>query len=184
MQGSRAAVRYAKAILSMATDKGVSKEVNDDMTLIRDTINASGELRIFLRSPVVKERMKRNVLLELFKNVNGVTSGLFSLLIENNRLELLWMVADKYREFYNQLNGVQVAKVTTAIPLTPELEIKIQQKVKELTGNTAKIENIIDKSIIGGFILRVGDIQYDGSVSGQLNNLRRELKNNTYVSKI
>lgn len=184
MQGSRAAVRYAKAILSMATDKGVSKEVNDDMILIQDTIDGSGELRIFLKSPVIKERMKKNVLLEIFKNVNAVTLGLFNLLIENNRLELLWQVAGKYRDFYNEMNGVQVAKVTTAIPLTPELEMMIQQKVKQLTGNTAKIENIIDKGIIGGFILRVGDIQYNGSVSSQLNNLKRELKNNTYVSKI
>jgi len=82
------------------------------------------------------------------------------------------------------MNNVQVAKVTTAIALSPALETKIQAKVKELTGNEAEIQNIIDESIIGGFILRVGDIQYNGSVHAQLNNLKREFKNNTYVSKI
>lgn len=184
MQGSRAAARYAKALLSLAKDKNVTKEVNDDMSLISKTIKDSDDLQAFLKSPVVKNTMKKNALLEIFRSVNGVTSGLFAILIENNRLDILPLVAKEYNRLYNEMNGVQVAKVTTAIPLTPALEEKIQKKVKELTGNVAKIENIVDESIIGGFILRVGDIQYNGSISAQLTNLKRELQNNTYVSKI
>ena len=184
MQGSRAAARYAKALLSLAKDKNVTREVNEDMTLINETIKNSDDLRSFLKSPVIKNMMKKNALLEIFKSVNGVTSGLFAILIENNRLDILPLVAKEYNRIFNEMNGVQVAKVTTAIPLTPLLEAKIQQKVMELTGNEAKIENIIDESIIGGFILRVGDIQYNGSVSAQLTNLKRELQNNTYISKL
>jgi F-type H+-transporting ATPase subunit delta len=184
MQGNRAAARYAKALLSLANDKNLTREVNEDMGLIENTIKDSSDLRAFLKSPVIKNNMKKNALLEIFKSVNGVTSGLFQVLIENNRLDILPLVASNYRRLYNEMNGVQVAKVTTAIPLTPVLEAKIQQKVKELTGHEASIVNIIDESIIGGFILRVGDIQYNGSVSGQLKSLKRELQNNTYVSKI
>ncbi len=184
MQGSKAALRYAKAIISLAKDKGVTKEVNEDMKTINDTIDGTGDLRTFLKSPVIKDSIKKNALLEIFKDVNGITTGMFDILMENNRLEILSQVTSKYMFLYNQMNNVQVAKVTTAFPLTPALEAKIQQKVKELTGNEAKIENIIDESIIGGFILRVGDIQYNGSVQAQLNNLKREFKNNTYVSKI
>jgi F-type H+-transporting ATPase subunit delta len=184
MQGSRAAARYAKALLSLAKDKNVANEVNDDMTTISETIANSSDLRNFLKNPVIKNNMKKSALLEIFRSVNGVTSGLFAVLIENNRLDILPLVAKNYNRLFDEMNGVQVARVTTAIPLTPALEAKIQQKVKELTGNEAKIENIIDESIIGGFILRVGDIQYNGSVSAQLTNLKRELLNNTYVTKI
>lgn len=184
MQGSKAALRYAKAIISLAKDKGVTKEVNEDMILINETIDGSGDLRTFLKSPVIKDSIKKNALLEIFKNVNGITIGMFNILMENNRLEILSRVASKYMFLYNEMNNVQVAKVTTAFPLAPGLEAKIQQKVKELTGNKAKIENVVDESIIGGFILRVGDIQYNGSVQAQLTNLKREFNNNTYVSKI
>lgn len=184
MQGSRAAVRYAKAVLDLAKEKNVTKEVNDDMVFITETMDKSGDLRTFLGSPVIKDDIKKNALNEIFKSVNGVTSGLFRILLENNRIDILWQVASKYKDQYNAMNGVQVAKLTTAFPMTPALEAKIQQKVKQLTGNTAKINNIIDESIIGGFILRVGDIQYNGSVKSQLTNLERELKNNRYVSKI
>ena len=184
MKGSRAAVRYAKAILDLAKEKNVTKEVNDDMVLITETMDSSGELRTFLGSPVIKDELKKNALNDIFKDVNGLTSGMFNLLLENNRIDILFQVASKYKDQYNAMNGVQVAKVTTAFPLTPALEAKVQQKVKELTGNEAKIQNIIDESIIGGFVLRVGDIQYNGSVKHQLTSLGRELKNNTYVSKI
>ncbi len=184
MQGSRAAARYAKALLSLAKDKNVTREVNEDMILISETIGKSSDLRDFLKNPVIKNNIKKNALLEIFKSVNGVTSGLFAVLIENNRLEILPLVASSYNRLFNELNGVQLAKVTTAIPLTLALEAKIQQKVKELTGNEAKIENIIDESIIGGFILRVGDIQYNGSVKAQLTNLTREFQNNTFISKL
>ena len=184
MQGSRAAARYAKALLSLAKDKNFTREVNEDMTLIRETIEKSSDLQAFLKSPVVKNSMKKNALLEIFKSVNGVTAGLFEVLIENNRLDIISLVASNYNRLFDEMNGIQVAKVTTAIPLTSALEAKIQQKVKELTGHEAKIENIIDEGIIGGFILRVGDIQYNGSVSAQLSNLKRELQNNTYVGKI
>lgn len=184
MQGSKAAVRYAKALLGLATDKKLSKEVNEDMTLIGNTIKNSGDLKAFLKSPVIKDRMKKNALTEIFKSVNGITAGLFDVLLENNRLDILPLIAFKYREQYNAMNGVQVAKVTTAVPLTPHLESQIQQKVKLLTGNEAQIKNIIDESIIGGFVLRVGDIQLDGSVQSQLIDLKRELKNESYVSKI
>ena len=184
MKGSRAAVRYAKAVLDLAKDNNVTKEVNDDMVLITETMDSSGELRTFLGSPVIKDQLKKNALNDIFKDVNGVTSGMFNLLLENNRIDILFQVASKYKDQYNAMNGVQVAKVTTAFPLTPALEAKVQQKVKQLTGNEAKIQNIIDDSIIGGFVLRVGDIQYNGSVKHQLTSLGRELKNNTYVSKI
>lgn len=184
MQGNKAAGRYAKALLGLAVDKGLAKEVNEDMILINKTIDDSYDLKVFLKSPVIKDRMKKSALTEIFKSVNGVTYGLFDLLLENNRLDILPLVASRYREQYNAMNGIQVATVTTAVPLTPLLEAQIQQKVKLLTGNEAKIKSVIDDSIIGGFILRVGDIQYNGSVQAQLNNLKRELKNNTYVSKI
>ena len=184
MKGNRAALRYAKAVLSLAQDKNLAKEVNDDMVLINETMDKSSDLRTFLKSPVTKNSIKKSALLEIFKTVNPMTVQLFEVLLENNRIDILWLVTNNYRELFNELNGVQKAIVTTAVPLSPALEMKVQRKVKELTGNEAEIKNVIDPSIIGGFILRVGDIQYNGSVDAQLKTLNREFKNNTYVSKI
>ena len=83
-------------------------------------------------------------------------------------------VAVKYNQLYDQQRGSEVATVTTAVPLTDELEIKVLAKVKELTNKAVELENIVDESILGGFILRMGDKQYNASIANQLNKLKRE----------
>lgn len=184
MKGTRAAQRYAKAILDLATDRNVSEEVNGDMESIAKTISGSDELQDVLGSPALKNEQKKNALLEIFKGSNALTFGAFDILIENNRILLLKYVAQDYTSLYNELNNIQIATVTTAIPLDAAMEAKIQRKVTELTGNSAKIKSIVDPDIIGGFILRIGDIQYNASVAQKLKNLSREFKNNTYISKL
>jgi len=185
MKGTRAAQRYAKAILDLAKDQNASDAVYQDMESISQTITASDELQNVLASPVIKDELKRNALREIFKNVNPLTTGAFDILLENNRIIILKAVAQKYIELYNELNDIQVATVTTAIPLDSALEEKIQAKIREITGNSATIKNIVDPSIIGGFILRIGDLQYNASVAKNLSNLKRQFSNNnSYISKI
>lgn len=174
MSGSRAAIRYAKAVLSLATDQKSADAVNSDMKLITATLAESEDLNQTLQSPVVRSSDKKAVLLAVFKDANVATTNLIDTLIANKRLALLNDVAVSFVQLYNQLRESQVALVTTAIPLSDELKIKVLAKVKELTGKEAELENIVDESILGGFILRVGDIQYDASISNKLNKLKRE----------
>lgn len=174
MSGSRAAVRYAKAVLSLATDQKATDAVNNDMKLITETISNSDELSQMLQSPVVRSSDKKAVLTSVFKNANGATTNLIDTLISNKRLALLNDVAVSFTELYDHMRGSQVATVTTAVPLTADLKTKVLAKVKELTGKEAEVENIVDESILGGFILRVGDIQYNASIANKLDKLKRE----------
>ncbi|WP_439152102.1 ATP synthase F1 subunit delta [Winogradskyella sp.] len=174
MSGSRAAIRYAKAVLSLATDQKSAEVVNSDMKLITYTIGQSEELSQMLQSPVVRSSDKKGVLSSVFKNANVATTNLIDTLISNKRLALLNDVAASYIHLYDQMRGSQVATVTTAVPLTSDLKTKVLAKVKELTGKEAEVENIIDESILGGFILRVGDIQYNASISNKLDKLKKE----------
>lgn len=184
MKSTRAAQRYAKAILDLAKDQNASEVVNTDMIGVFNTIDKSEDLQELLASPVVKAEVKKSALKEIFKDAHDITSGAFDVLIDNNRIIQLQSVAQKYTILFNELNHVQVAKVTTAVPLDANLEAKILEKVKELTGNVATLESTVDPSILGGFILRIGDLQYNTSVAKSLKNLSRELTNNTYISKI
>lgn len=174
MAGVRAAIRYAKALLSLASDQNTVDAVNNDMKLIADSIADNNELNEMLQSPVINSTIKKSALLEVFKNISTSSINLIETLIINKRLNLLGDVANKYNELYDQLKGIQVADVTTAVPLTDELKNKVLVKIKELTGKEATIKSHIDASILGGFILRVGDIQYNASIANKLNKLKRE----------
>jgi len=174
MAGVRAAIRYAKAVLSIAIDQNTADAVNTDMKQMVNTFAESKDLNSMLQSPVIKSSAKKQVLLEVFKNSNSITSNLIDTLITNRRLALLADVASSYNRLFDEYKGTQVAQVTTAVPLTDDLKVKVLAKVKELTGKDVEVESIIDESILGGFILRVGDKQYNASIANKLNKLKRE----------
>jgi F-type H+-transporting ATPase subunit delta len=177
MSSTRAAIRYAKAILDKATSNSVTKEVSQDMTLIAHTIKNNVELSTFIQNPTMSVEVKQSALLEVFASVNNVTKSLFRLLFENKRFEILESVAIQYNNLFDEANGVQVAKVTTAVAMTPELEAKVLAKIATLSNKKITIKNTIDPAIIGGFILRIGDNQYNASVANRLQVLKRELSN-------
>ncbi|MFH6997928.1 ATP synthase F1 subunit delta [Flavobacterium sp. FlaQc-57] len=178
MASTRAAIRYAKAILDLANSKGVAEVVNNDMKSIATAIETNTELSSFIQSPTLKVEVKESALLEVFANVNGVTKGLFHLLFENKRFEILEAIASEYNKLFDESNGIEVAKVTTAIPMDEALEAKVLAKITTLSDKKITIENIVDASIIGGFILRIGDQQYNASVANRLQVLKRELAQN------
>lgn len=177
MASTRAAIRYAKAILEMADSIGVTKEVSNDMALIGSTVNGNEELNAFIQNPTIGVEDKQNALEAIFAEINGVTKGLFRLLFENKRFEILVAITEEYNKLFDQMNGVEVAIVTTATALTPEMEAKVLAKIKEFSNKNITIENIIDESIIGGFILRIGDMQFNASILNRLQVLKRELSN-------
>ena len=177
MSGIRAAIRYAKAILEIADSKGVASEVSADMTLIATTIIGNSELTHFIQNPLIKTDTKKNVVLEVFASVNPVTKSLFHLLLENKRFEILAAIAVEYNNLFDVMNGVEIAKVTTAFPMDAALEAKVLAKIATFSDKKVTIENTVDASIIGGFILRIGDKQYNASVANRLHVLKRELSN-------
>jgi len=177
MKDTTAAIRYAKAILDIAVDNKATDAVEKDMRAVVKTISDSKELKDLLASPVVKGEDKKNALSMIFKGSHAITEGMIKLLVDNKRVGMLNEVALKFIILNEQLKGQDVAVVTTAVPLTKDLEKKVLAKVAGITGNKVTIENKLDESIIGGFVLRVGDLQFDASVANKLSNLKREFTN-------
>lgn len=172
---TRAAIRYAKAVLDQANHAKISEVVFGDMKSIQETLAGSKELRVVLQSPVVKAEDKKQALIQIFEKNSDVTKGLIQILSSNKRINLLGGVAGAYVDLYNNSKGVKVATVITAVAITPEIQATVLSKVKQMTGSeNVTIHNTIDDSIIGGFILRVGDLQYNASIANQLGNLKRE----------
>ncbi|PID69192.1 MAG: ATP synthase F1 subunit delta [Flavobacteriales bacterium] len=182
MTDTKIALRYAKAVLNLSLEKKMAEKVNDDMLLITKTISQSKELKRLLTSPVIKAKAKHNALEKIFsKKINPISVGLIDQLIDNKRLPFLLDVAKQYTIIYNHHIGSQKAMVTTAVPLNDKLKAKVLAKVKEIVGKEVTVENIVNPEILGGFILRVGDKQYDTSFTGKLNQLRREFDDNLYI---
>ena len=177
MSGTRAAIRYAKAILDIAADKNVAEIVGSDMKTIASTIKGNAELSNFIQNPTLKVDVKESAMIAIFTDVNDVTRKLFRLLKENKRFEILGEIAIEYTKLFDEKSGIQVAQVTTAVKMDVALQAQVLAKIGTLTTKNVTIETIVDPSIIGGFVLRIGDQQYNASVSNRLQILKRELSN-------
>ncbi|CAM3965043.1 MULTISPECIES: ATP synthase F1 subunit delta [Flavobacterium] len=177
MAGTRAAIRYAKAILDMAKANNNEANVNVDMNSILTAVKDSDELKDFLKSPVISGTSKFSALSEIFATAQNETKGLFRLLLENKRFGILLAIVSEYNKLSDEDNGLETVAVTTAVPLTSDLESKVLAKIKEFSKNKITINNIVDPSIIGGFIIRMGDKQYNASVANRLQQLKREFSN-------
>ncbi|MBT8320783.1 MAG: ATP synthase F1 subunit delta [Eudoraea sp.] len=177
MSDSRAAVRYAKAILDLAIDKKADVALEKDMRLIVSTIQENGDLKDALGSPVISGEVKKSILTGGFKDIHELGKGLIELLVDKKRIALMSEVAAQYIRLHEEYKGERVAYVTTAIPLSKALQDKLLKQVEILTGDKVTLENQVDESVLGGFVLRVGDLQYNASIANKLEKLKREFTN-------
>ena len=100
---------------------------------------------------------------------------MFQLLLANKRFEILPAVASQYLIQFDKANQIETAVVTTAFPITAEIEAQVLHKLKEFSKGTITIKNVVDASIIGGFVLRVGDRQYNASIAKQITTIKKRI---------
>ncbi|QNP53087.1 ATP synthase F1 subunit delta [Hymenobacter qilianensis] len=186
MSEQRAASRYAKSMLDLAQERGNLPQVKEDMDLFAKTLEQNRDLRLLLRNPIVKHDKKLAILRAIFGGkVSEVTEKFFTIITQHNRESALEWVATEFQSQYERLRGIQVAQVTTAQPLTPALREEVTQLVRRQTGlQSITLTEKIDESLIGGFVLRVGDQQIDDSVRNRLRKLRGEFTKNPYQPQL
>ena len=182
MKTSRAAIRYAKALLQESVEKNSIEETFNDMELVEKTFTNNIELKHMVDSRVIKNSIKLSSLNLIFKQLSSLSRSLIKVLFENNRMNILDVVALKYIERYKEFKGIQSATVTTAVPLNRELENQVLETISKLTNKKTTLINKVDRSLVGGFILRVGDIEYNASFKNKLKNIKQEFKKNTNLS--
>jgi F-type H+-transporting ATPase subunit delta len=174
---SKAAIRYAKAILDIATTNGNASEVDTDMSTMVRAISTNQELQQFLGNPTIPGNIKTNVLVEIFPSLQQETKNLLQLVANNKRFDILLHIAKDYNASFQKASGLEQVTVITAMPITTEIEAQVTQKLKDFTNNKITITNIVDENIIGGFILKIGDKQFNASVANKLQQLKREFSN-------
>lgn len=176
MSDSIVAYRYAKSLVDLATEKGVVEEVNNDMAFFKQVSDENRQFIKAMESPVVRHDAKLKVLTKVFKdNVNPITFSILTILTKKNRESLIPSIADEYQKLYNLQKGVEVASVITVEPLTDVQRGEFKELVAKATGRTVQLTESTDESLIGGYVLKVGDSQIDTSIRRKLNDLKLSL---------
>jgi F-type H+-transporting ATPase subunit delta len=185
MADSRAASRYVKSLLGLAVEKNVLDQVHQDMLLFSRVVEENRNFALMLNNPIIKHDKKREILELLFKGkVNAITMAIFDIITKKNREPLLPAIAREFHNAYNEYKGIGKATVTTAVPLDAKLRAEVLAIVQKLSQRT-EIELIekVDASLIGGFVLNVGDRQIDASMKSRLKALKVNFSHNPYVKE-
>lgn len=185
MATSKAAERYAKALYQIAASQGSQESVLEDMQTYRNALRNSRELLVVMNSPVIPSSRKKSVVDALFiKNFQPVTAGFFQLVLKKGREKDLGSIADAYIREDKKIKGIRDGKLISASPLSAELRSELHAKAERIAGGKVLLEEKIDASLIGGFILSIGDLQLDESLKSKLSKLHNTLVDTSYIPKI
>jgi F-type H+-transporting ATPase subunit delta len=176
MKDTRVAKRYAAALFAVASRDGILDAVEQDLTLVERFIAEVPYLRAVLLQPLVSEDRKVKVATDAFGDrTTGTTLNFIKLLIRKRREDLIDDVIRNFRILAMEKANLVDAEVSTAVPLSPSQEKKLTASLQKLTGKTVRVHAVVDGSILGGVVVRLGDTIIDGSVRGRLERLREHL---------
>lgn len=184
MSEYRIASRYAKSLLDLADEQGVLEDVNKDMLLFSQLVEENRDFLLLLKSPVVAHDKKLKVLKQVFEGrVNSLTLGIFDIITRKHREAFLPAIAKEFHHQYNTKRSIAEATVTTTFPIDQKLRGEFEAVVKKISGKQVELKEIVDESLIGGFILKIGDRQIDDSINSRLKALKLEFSKNPYVKE-
>ena len=169
--------RYARALYEEAEQHGRLEQVDEDVSLIRQSLDESGELVRFFESPVISREKKEAVVQQLFaERVQPVTLHFLKLLIEKKREMLFPTVVRTYASLRDEQLGIIEAHARTAQPLDDAERDELAGQIEAMTGQQVRLDVTVDPDLLGGLIVRVGDTVYDGSVRHKLEQLRERME--------
>jgi F-type H+-transporting ATPase subunit delta len=176
MDQSKINTRYAKAFFTLAKDKGLTSELRKDAGLISSVCATSIDFNLLLESPIVKTSQKIKVIQSIFTGKINVLSLNFLLLIaENNREKNIPGIFRNLEDLYRKEEGIKTAVITSAQALDELVLKQISQILEQEFNSKVELSQKVNTDLIGGFVLRVEDKQYDASLSTQLKKIKEKL---------
>jgi F-type H+-transporting ATPase subunit delta len=182
MAYARAAVRYAKSLIQLSIEQESIDSVKADMDLIRSTCAESKDLILLLESPVVRADKKLLVLNAVFGDqLSSLTVKFIKVLTDKGRESLIDDISYAFEDQYLAYNNILRTVIKSVDGLSDDFKFKVSELVKQAYGKDVEIIEEKDPSLIGGFVLTIGDKQVDASISRKLAELEKEFSKNTYM---
>ncbi len=182
MIDSKISKRYAKALLSLGQEEGQYAEYGQNLQEFADFCSANDEFfRVVSNQVFALEDRKKIIETILDKSsFSDMVKNFIKLLLDKNRMGAIKEVTDHYSRLTDELSNITRAEVITAKPLKADALDRLVQALKGLTSKDVKVNVSEDESIMGGLIVKTGDLVLDGSVRTQLEGLRESLKRGEY----
>ncbi len=176
MSVAKLAGRYAKSLIDLAQEQGKLETVLGDIQAFK-AANENRDMYMMLKSPIINPTKKRSIIQAIFgESFDEMTMAFTNIVLTKGREQYLPEICEEFINQYRGIKNIISATVVSATPLKEETLEKIKDKIRSemAQGSTVEIETRIDASLLGGFVIEIGDSLYDASVATRLNKLRKE----------
>jgi F-type H+-transporting ATPase subunit delta len=182
MRESKVASRYAKALFDYAAEEKILDQVREDMDVIYDLSEASRHFRLFLQSPVIRKDKKLAVINEIFKpHISKQALTYLQIIVRKSREAYIPGIALDFIHLHKEHQGIKLATLVTAAPVDEDVRKKVILFLERRTKFKIELHEQTDPSLIGGFVIKIENFQYDASLLRQFKRLKREFDVNIFV---
>ena len=182
MKSTRITSRYAKSLLIFSIEKNVLDKTFSDMSHIQNICSENKDLRLLLKSPIVKTDKKLAIFSEVFSSSISAISMTFINIITSKKREMyLEGIAESFIFLYKNYNNIETVTLTTSHPIDEKTKLEILDFVKKNGKQNIEMHQEIDDELLGGMIIRMGDKQLDASVSRNIKKLKKSFNKNLYI---
>lgn len=175
MQGLKVASRYAQSLIELADEKQATDAVLKDMEYLLATTNNNRDFHVFLNSPLINADKKNSVFDKLFGDFQDISKKFIHLLTKNKREMVLPLIAEEFITKLNTIRGIVPLTITSAVKLDETVKASILERLNKHIEGSIELTEKVDESLIGGFVVRMGDTRIDASIAHQLNEMKQRL---------
>jgi F-type H+-transporting ATPase subunit delta len=166
---------YARSLFEVAIEQDQLDEIHDELGQFADVLSENHELQVFFFSPYFSSEEKKDGVAKVIEGGNEYFVRFLELLAEKHRLPVLFRIRREFDSMWAKEQKLLEVSVTSAVDLDEETVKGIGKKIEEQTGNRVELTSRVDPELIGGLVIRVGNMVLDASIRNRLERLRRQV---------
>ena len=170
------ASRYAEALFQVGDETDSTDKLYGELKAVVDIVKENKDFSNILRSPLVSKEEKKDLITKVFEGkLSQNMINFLKILADKDRLALLADIEKDFKVLLNEKNNILEGIVITAVPMKEEEVKELQTKLSAKYNKTVVLENEVDKSVLGGVLVRLGNEEIDGTVKNRLDKMKEQL---------
>jgi F-type H+-transporting ATPase subunit delta len=166
---------YSRAVFEVAKEHGVLDRVHDELGEFAEALGSDRNLQVFFFSPYFSSEEKRDGVGRVVTDADPRLVNFLMLLAERHRMPALFRIRRAFDSLWAEENRLLAVTVTSAVELDQELVQDIGKRIEQQTGRRVELSAIVDPDVLGGLVVRVGNMVLDATVRNRLEQLRKQV---------
>jgi F-type H+-transporting ATPase subunit delta len=166
---------YARALFEVAKGRDALDDVHDQLGQFADALNDNRDTAIFFFSPYFSSEEKKDGLHRMVSGADPAIMNFLEALIERHRMPAIFRIRSRFEEMWDDEKQLLPVEVTSAVELDNSTVESIGDRIGKQTGTTIELTSVVNPDILGGIVLRVGNVVLDASIRNRLEQLRKQV---------